>query len=120
MPRVTGKRIDSKEFQGEGSFVVLRPLPWKAAKEARKFIAVGNVSSRTDISDEEKEQRIEAESNFTEDMIFRSVVEWNWTDDNGAPLPVPRKQEDLELLTMDEVSFLVESIIGLSDSKAKN
>lgn len=120
MPRVTSKKIETKDLQGEGSYVVLRKMSYGDTKQSMKFLALGDVSQREDMSSEEKLSKMNEEAAFTESMIFNGVVEWNWSDENGNALPVPRKAEDLDKLTMEEVSFLVTALTTIPESVAKN
>lgn len=116
MPRVTSKRIDTTSLQGEDSYIVIRPVSWKTAKQARAFLAIGDVSLRTDMTNQQKVDHMAQESALTEECLFTSVVEWNWADESGKPLPVPRKTEDLDLLTSEEVQFLLSVSTGASVS----
>ncbi len=107
MTRVTSKRIETPSVQGEGSFIVVKPVSYSMAKKARSYIANKQAVAK------DQEKVVEEETKFTEDMIFSSLVNWNWTDDAGEPLPLPRKSEDLDLLTMEEVDLIVKSITGM-------
>lgn len=120
MARVTSKRIETPELQGEGSYIIVRPLEWKITKLAREFLAIGDVSVRTDMTDEQKIAHIKEETRLTEMCLFGSILEWNWSDEEGRPLPLPRTPEDLDALTNDEVSFLTNCALGKYEAKAKN
>ncbi len=120
MPRVTSKRIDTKDLQGEGSFIVVRKVGWKQAKEVNKYLGVGDVSLRDDMTSEEKEKHINEEVRMTEDVLCNAVVEWNWSDEAGNPLPVPRSTADLDLLLAEEVAFILDAALGKSESDSKN
>ena len=115
MTRVTSKRIETTNLQGEGSFIVVKPVSYSTAKKARAFLFVegGNTT-------EEKQGLADEQTQFTEKMIFESVVSWNWTDDENNPLPIPRKTEDLDALTVEEVNFIVQSITGMTGTQEKN
>ena len=84
----------SDEVQGEGSFVVLRR---QTLGEETKHVALVR----------QGEVREAARS-----AILACVLDWNWVDDEGRPLPLPSKGLDLDLLTDDEVGFLVTKITG--------
>lgn len=126
MPRVTSYRVDTKDLQGEGSFVVFRRLGWKSAREVRKFIMLGNVRERPDLSVDEIEKRIAEEERLTSDCVLNGILEWNWEDEHGKPIAIPTKMSDLDDLTADEVTFLIEHATGsakqqeLKDDEAKN
>jgi hypothetical protein len=121
MARIASKRIDTTDLQGEGSYILLKPVSYKVAKEARYFMIVGDVKGRVDMTDDQKDAHMKRESELTEEMIFNSVIGWNWQDENGVDLPLPRKSEDLDLLTADEVGFIVTSITSMGQGNdAKN
>ena len=102
--RKSTKRINSESVQGEGSYVILKKLTvgmWKAMR------------TRADQKDAD---------NFAIDLdtIRDHVVEWNWVDDDGNPWSVPSEDEAvLEMLTIDEKSFLVGALFG-SEEERKN
>ena len=49
------------------------------------------------------------------------IKEWNWVDDDGAPLPQVKDAPDvIDTLTMDEVSALSEALGATDDDAAKN
>lgn len=120
MPRITSKRIETTDLQGEGSFVVIRKMSYGDTKQSMKFLAFGDVEQREDMTPEDKLKKMNEEAAFTESILFNGVVEWNWSDENGNALPVPRKTEDVDKLTMEEVSFLVEALTTTPESQAKN
>lgn len=120
MARVSTKKIECTALQGEGSFVTVKPVSYKVAKEAGRFLAIGDVSARADMSEADKLAHTKREQELTESLIFGSIIEWNWSDETGKALPIPRTVEDLDLLTADEVAFLVSAIVGLTTGEAKN
>lgn len=84
------KRVDSEAVQGKDSYVVLRRLKvggWRTLKE--------------------KSAEPEAD-NFALDLetIQEYVVEWDWVDDDGKPLPL----DAVDDLTIEEKSFLIAAI----------
>ena len=91
-------RIDSEAVQGEGSFVVLRRLTVGEIKHVRKS----------------------AEDSFelTEEMVRDHIVEWNWADEEGNPLPQPAKDPTVfESVTDEELSWLAKAIAGVAESR---
>ena len=93
----------SDEVQGEGSFVVLRR---QTLGETIRHAALVDAGKVPDAS---------------RDAILACVIDWNWVDDQGRPLPLPSKGLDLDLLTDEEVSFLVTKIIARQEKgEAKN
>jgi len=52
------------------------------------------------------------------DLLRSHVLEWNWVDDNGDPLPQPQESvEVFDELTDDELRFLTEKLTGNEGSK---
>jgi hypothetical protein len=123
MPRVTSRRIETPELQGEGSFVLFRKLSWKASKEARRFMMIGDVRARTDLTVEEIDKMLAEEEKLTIELVSTGVLQWNWQDEDGKPLPLPKKTADLDILNADEVAFLVKCSAGSypdAETEAKN
>ena len=118
--RVTSRRIETLELQGEGSFIVLRMMPYGIAKQARQFVGIGDVKNRTDMTLEQKQEWIAKETALTEKLIFGSIVDWNWVGDDDQPLPIPKTGDDLERLTSEEVLFILNHVQGLGKEAQKN
>lgn len=89
-------RLDTSAVQGDGSFVELKAPPWGAA---RSFI----------VSEEQGNEQ-ERGLAMMEALLPLCVVEWNWTGDDNQLLPLPAHTD---LLTMDEVLFLVPHVSAL-------
>ena len=101
--RKSTHRYDATEVQGEGAYVVVRTTSYGQQKNF-----VRNSESMTDY---EKQLAIEA-------MIVENVIEWNWVNDDGEPLPLPKNDPGImEELTANEVVFLGEAIAGQADLK---
>jgi hypothetical protein len=77
--RVTTRKVLSDEVQGEGSWVMLRALPY------------GMVTRRAKITQDDMEQVLA----FNQEFLAEVVVDWNWVDDAGAPLPIPAQVDQL-------------------------
>lgn len=78
-------RVESDAVQGEGSFVVFKRLTWEEYKALPDGITAG-------------------------DAAALAVVEWNWVDDAGKPLPLPSEQpEIIGQLMQEEIQFLAVS-----------
>lgn len=97
--RITTRKVLSDEVQGEGSYVMLRALPY------------GMVTQRTKINQEDMEQLLQ----FNREFLAEVVADWNWVDDQGTPLPLPA---DPEQLVMPEFEFIVRAA-GLYDAAKK-
>lgn len=97
-------RVSSEEVQGDESFVLLRRLKVRDARKA------------ADAAKEKKDDTVNLE------ILATSIIEWNWVDDDGKPMPLPGgKAEALDELTDQELAFLVDSLRGGPDAeKVKN
>ena len=99
MRQVKTRRIATLSVQGEDSFVVVRPPKWGLLRKAQQQSKADDAAA--------------AGVTFASDLIVASVVEWNWTDDEGLPLPLPKDNPAIiDELDADEVAFLVEQISG--------
>ncbi len=99
--------LDSSEVQGEGTWVKVRKVDFG---EKRRFLALG--------------QRLRAAAKVGAGaeglapmaaLVARGVLEWNWTDAEGNPLPLPREADGeaaIDHLLEEEVTFLAGHILG--------
>ncbi len=90
------KRVDSSKVQGEGSWVELRKFTVEEALEAKAALEKGNIDLLT----------------FNLRLIASHIVNWNWVNEKGEPLPLPSENGVMEHLLQDEVIFLAEALIG--------
>ncbi len=96
--------MPSPEVQGDGSWVKFRKLTVKEMKV---------ILGRSDEDLSPLESFVEALR-----MYIDHVVEWNWVDDDGNPLPQPNQDPAVvDLLTNEEVMFLGQALSGAADSK---
>lgn len=101
-------RTKSFSVQGAGSWVKLRKL------------SLGQVSEFQAMA----EQNLDIDEETTEliKLVEAQVVDWNWVDDEGDPLPLPSKMDDINVLTAEEFNFLLGHIldgIGTVEHKEK-
>lgn len=99
-------RHSSEEVMGEDSFVLLRRVSWGEAKR-RNWLSGkrGDMAVTTDMAD---------------DVVTYCVVDWNWVDDDGHPLPIPSvKPEVVDELTLEETSFILEKVFNSKVDVAK-
>lgn len=132
--------IDSEEVQGEGSYIIIRPLTIRESRKQKKVVTklqrklerlerkLDRLMNKDDDSDkheaaiEKAEQAIDdAEDEFENAgvlMFSEHVTEWNWTDANGAPLPQPNGSDDSfgDLNTI-EFKFIVDQFANSEDTK---
>jgi len=96
-------RLDTTEVQGEGSFVVLT-LP--TLREVQSVLAKGGES-------------LEAFQESS-DVLSNHIKEWDWVDDDGNPLPLPKDEPGIaNALTTQEFKLLINTLFG-SDEARKN
>lgn len=103
MPQRQGAvRVDSTAVQGEGAYVVLRKLTVGEIKTMRNEAGKEDADTFT----------------LSDDIIRARIVEWNWCDESGAPLPQPREHPEVcDSLTDDEFAFLAEAIAGSAEAR---
>ena len=94
--RQNTKRVESEEVQGEDSYVILkRPLYGEGKETLERY------NKALLLEDEEEKRRL------TEEFLVARVVDWNWVDDAGDPLPKPSDDPSvLDQLTDREMDFL--------------
>ena len=99
MPRrASDRRIDASKVQGEGAFVVMRALTYGESKQARQ---------------QGREADDEQNLALGEQLIISHIVDWNWVDDAGEGLPLPKSDPAvLHLLTVDEMNFISKALNG--------
>lgn len=100
--RQTVVKHKSDEIQGDGSYVVLSAIKVREIREIRR---------------KEKE---ESADTFEEGMkiLKNHIVGWNWVDDEGEPLPLPKEDSEvIDELTEDEATFLVNLLMGSEEEK---
>lgn len=99
-------RKDSAVVQGKGSFVQWRKLTWGESKEV---MTEREALKDNPIALAEKMQSI----------IIDHVDDWNWVDDDGEPLPLPKNEpEGFDELNEDEITFLASLLNTDIDPKA--
>lgn len=107
------RRIDSSEVQGEGSFVKIQSPGFDVLGNLLSVAQIQGVDG-TEVTD--TAAVMASLSSETVDSIFelleKVVVEWDWVDDNGNPLPQPK--DDPEVIRREtsqaEQQFLVANL----------
>ena len=95
--RKSVKRHDTVEVQGEGSYVVTSGVKVREIRRIRELA--------------EDEDFNEFEGGIA--LLSRHIVEWNWVDDDGQPLPLPKDSPNvIDELTEEEAELLVGLLIG--------
>lgn len=100
-------RVDTEEFQGEGSFVTIVALKVREIREYRKQADAKELNEETG----EMEPSFDAFEGGV-DMLKTHIKEWNWVDDDGNPLDqVPANPEVVDEITNAESEFLANLLL---------
>lgn len=98
--------IPSADVQGEGSWVKVRAIT------RGQLVELATLAQRYDTLSVEERAQVENQ------LISDLVVDWNWVDDDGNPLPLPRDHPELiASLPQREVQFLLDAITGETMAK---
>lgn len=118
-------RVPSDDVQGEGSFVVVRKIGYAQKQLASRMLADacgGRLPRRPDEAEERftaSTEFLTGNDDFTRQLLTENVLAWNWVDDDGQALPLPRAGGVIERLTDDEVTFLARAIQGQQPAEAE-
>jgi len=97
MAQKTTRRVDSESVQGKGTYVVVRKLTLGEAQTVRDMAKDGAVDDFA----------------MSLNLLKDHVVEWNWSDAEERPFPLPSADGTiLGKLTDDEAMFLVTALRG--------
>lgn len=100
--RVSVRRFETDEVQGEGSYVVLTSLKVKEVRWLRQ---------------QSKDKDFDAFEGGLK-LLVQHILKWNWVDDHGEALPLPSVDPSVvDNLTNDEADYLSELLI---DAESKN
>jgi hypothetical protein len=101
--RLSVKTVPSVEVQGEGSWVKLRAVTVGEAEDMR---------SLADLPEDENSPEYRAKQDDIFKKLATIVIEWDWVDDDGTPLPCPPKDWTVfKRLTTDEMAFLNRAMV---------
>lgn len=103
MPERKPRKIDSAEVQGKDSYVIVTDMTVGDVKAIR----VDNMDETIDL--------------YTANAarIIARVLEWNWVDYDGDPLPPPDTPDVVNLLTAPELDFLSDAVGGRVEEEAQ-
>ena len=142
---------DSAEVQGEGSFVKMRSLKVKEAKQLKKenakleerlsdarhelmlterdyeaaqdnndLVETASLNVRIKEINGEIEALTEEQEQQNLALLANHIVDWNWQDDDGNLLPLPKADASvLDELTIEEIQFLGELLNPGSERRKK-
>jgi hypothetical protein len=98
--RAASYKIPSPALQGDDSWVVMKNI---TVDEFRKHQALVLEAGKTPANTPEGN----AIEKKTHESLMDKVLDWNWVDNDGAPLPKPHNNVAVvEKLTIDEINFL--------------
>lgn len=138
--RIAIKNVPTPTIQGDDSYVKYRPVTIEEARELRTKAseiqklqdkalvdyAVSQNKATADLTDDEKNTAYETSGltddllSFADKQLSKFIIEWNWVDDDGNPLPQPK--EDYKVmgkLYTHEYSFIM-SLFNPDENAAKN
>ena len=98
-------RVECDEVQGEDSYMVIRKMTVADARTAMEAIR----DARKINKDDEIGGAL-AILNRSVERYQPNVLEWNWVDDDGNPLPQPTDPDVFPLLTSQEMQFIGRAI----------
>lgn len=113
-----GQVIENEKItdQGEAYYIHQNEwvtiLPVVSMKESFALMSIANIENAPD-----------AEGSLSKvcEALSERVMDWNWTDNSGEPLPKPYKNPDVfQDLLNEELIWLITSSLGESPSERKN
>lgn len=130
------KTVKSTELQGDDSWVIIN-MP--TVEQARAMDDQMKAYSRqVDLAEHKVKSLANAEhedyasaltelalaqellGDFSIGIIARYVMDWNWVDDEGVPLPKPHAEGVSDKLYMSEFRWLIAQIIGADEKKGQS
>jgi hypothetical protein len=106
--------FDSTEIQGEGSWIKVRMITHGQRKDYLKNYGDILGKNATDVTPERRDEFQIA----NDDLVIAMVVDWNWVDDDGIPLPLPKDDPTvIDTLTESEHAFIANSMQGTGERK---
>ena len=103
--RQATRTVKSDAVQGEGSYVILKKTKYGEAKDLRSKAKDENVD----------------EFEFLREYFVHYIVDWDWVDDEGKRLPLPKDTPAVvDDLNEDEIKFLSDALKGPSEESLKN
>lgn len=106
--RSNTRKVMSPKVQGKDSFVEFRKITYGESKALR-------LEAKAHKDDEEWQM------SSSEALLTDHIVDWNWVDGEGKPLPLPKDDPTvIEILNDDEITFLTDLVRGNTDPKRGN
>ena len=105
---------DSTEVQGEGSWIKVRMITHGQGKNFQRQFADVVGTEGKDISAERRAEFSAA----SDGLIVSQVFDWNWVNDEGEPLPLPKDDPSVvDYLTEFEHKFIASAMQGEGERK---
>jgi len=106
------KTIPTDDLQGAGSFVTLRTMSRGERRHLGEF--ADQVSALGDDESPAAQELNAAALRAGDETICACLVNWNWTDAAGEPLPCPPTPSALDQLSDEERQFLFGALYEVS------
>lgn len=108
--------VPSDAIQGPDSWVKIRAITHGKAQEMKRLATALIAAEGAD-----KERLQQAYDEAGVQMVMDHVFDWNWVDDQGQPLPLPKTQPGIlnDLLEMEK-DFLDNAIADTVKSPKKS
>jgi hypothetical protein len=101
--------VPTEHLQGAESWVKVRSITVEDWERRQKILADGKKAAEAN----DVEAAMKTETEYRE-LVARYILDWNWLDDDGQPLPC--LAEDISVfnkLTMEEANFLSNVIVSV-------
>lgn len=86
------RKVDSAEVQGDDSYVLLRAMTYGDSKAYFSRMTSDDKSEQYQVGNE---------------LLIKMIQEWNWVDDEGVLLPLPKDDPTvLDNMPVEEIVFL--------------
>lgn len=99
------RRLETPEVQGGDSYVVVSMVTYGDSVERDAAVKAGTLNA----------------DEYFRERLAKYVLDWNWVDNDGEPLPKPRNNPDVfKLLAEEEMDLLANAIRGRTEAERKN
>jgi hypothetical protein len=117
---------DDEYYPHAGEHILWRP--GTRVGELAVLTQWASIQSRMDAIDGTPAERMAAQAAILTEfaqqaapVLAARIVGWDWTDDDGEPLPPPRQDPAVfERLDLDELNYLIGLLAGNEPEQAKN
>lgn len=114
------RRHDASKVMGPGAFVVIKAITMEDAQRIEDAskppeMQEGMTQEDWEICLEQHEAKMKS---LNYEAMAITVMEWNWVDDDGQPLPQPADNPAVfAKLTAEEIEFIADRMNGNVKSK---